>query len=139
MLPSTSMNFRKSKNFLGLVANSLRCSGVTGRDKLNFAKFGNSELTIKLLWIQSESDHRICMGIRFQFKQEETSKNIRSPKGFEIQVLLLMKQVILTPSSFWRLGTIWIALDPFPMTPTLLFLKSYLYRLALVQAKKAEN
>lgn len=37
-----------------------------------------------------------------------------------------MKTVMLTPSTGCRLGTICIELEPFPMTPTRLFRKSYL-------------
>jgi hypothetical protein len=47
-----------------------------------------------------------------------------SPKAPEIQVGERMKQVSFVPSTFWRVGMIWIALDPLPMTPIFLFLKS---------------
>jgi hypothetical protein len=47
-----------------------------------------------------------------------------SPNAPEIQVGERMKQVNFVPSIFWREGMIWMALEPFPMTPILLFLKS---------------
>lgn len=50
-----------------------------------------------------------------------------SPNAFDdIQVGERMKTVMLTPSTGWRLGTICIELEPFPITPTRLFRKSYL-------------
>lgn len=50
-----------------------------------------------------------------------------SPNAFDdIQVGERMNTVILTPSTGCRLGTICIELEPFPMTPTRLFRKSYL-------------
>lgn len=50
-----------------------------------------------------------------------------SPNAFDdIQVGERMKTVMLTPSTGCRLGTICIELEPFPMTPTRLFRKSYL-------------
>lgn len=50
--------------------------------------------------------------------------DLLSPNGFVIHVLLLTKHVTCVPSIFCSLGTIWIALDPLPTTPTRLFLKS---------------
>lgn len=47
-----------------------------------------------------------------------------SPKAPEIQVGERMKQVSLAPSTFCRDGMIWIALEPLPMMPIFLFLKS---------------
>jgi len=47
-----------------------------------------------------------------------------SPKAPEIHVGERMKQVNFVPSIFWSEGMIWMALEPLPMTPTLLFLKS---------------
>lgn len=44
-----------------------------------------------------------------------------SPNAGEIQVGERMKHVTEMPSVFCRFGMIWIALEPFPMTPTLLF------------------
>lgn len=50
-----------------------------------------------------------------------------SPNAFDdIQVGERMKTLILTPSTGCRLGTICIELEPFPITPTRLFRKSYL-------------
>jgi hypothetical protein len=47
-----------------------------------------------------------------------------SPNEPEIQVGDLMKHFNDVPSSFARLGTICIELDPLPITPTFLFSKS---------------
>ncbi len=51
-----------------------------------------------------------------------------SPKGDEIQVGERMNVLSVTPSSFCRFGTIWMALEPFPITPTVLLVKSKLDR-----------
>ena len=47
-----------------------------------------------------------------------------SPKADEIQVGERMKQVSWAPSTFCRLGMIWMALEPLPMTPIRLLRKS---------------
>jgi hypothetical protein len=51
----------------------------------------------------------------------------RSPNGGVSQVRLRAQDVKWMPSTFRRLGIIWIALLPLPMTPTCLFWKSYLF------------
>ena len=47
-----------------------------------------------------------------------------SPKAEEIQVGERMKQDSWAPSTFCRLGMIWMALEPLPMTPIRLLRKS---------------
>ena len=47
-----------------------------------------------------------------------------SPKVKEIQVGDRMKQESWVPWTFWRLGMIWMALDPLPMMPIFLLVKS---------------
>jgi len=49
-----------------------------------------------------------------------------SPKEPEIQVRDRMNTFMSTPANFCRLGMIWMALDPLPITPTRLLVKSYL-------------
>jgi hypothetical protein len=49
-----------------------------------------------------------------------------SPKEVDTHVGLRTKFQTLMPSIFWMAGTIWIALEPLPMTPTRLFFRSRL-------------
>ena len=60
-----------------------------------------------------------------------------SPNVAAIQVRDRMKDFSLMPSNFWRVGTIWMALEPLPMTPTCLFLKSYLHHARSTTASKS--
>lgn len=65
--------------------------------------------------------------IQSRFEGSRPSFSIAlSPNGFEIQVLLRTKQERCVPSTFCRLGTIWMELEPPPIIAMRLFLKSYL-------------
>ena len=127
VLPSVSITLRKARSFSGSLANSFRRSSetVVGQDEFNVMLF---HLNLQLRSRGSSPSFIIAstLGQISVYMISRAKRYIRSPNGFEIHVRLLTKQVIFTPSTFCKLGTIWIELDPPPITPTLLFLKSYL-------------
>lgn len=83
---------------------------------LFFRDYGMSIIILRWIW---HDLHSSFFGSRPSFFIDS------SPNGLEIQVLLRTKHVKERPSTFWRLGTIWIELEPPPMIPTRLCLKSY--------------